>query len=152
MLDGYCRLGPVEAVVSPVMLDTLEYVLEVDCGFAPDLVAAARVVAEGSAAWLAVVGGLVQPMRDREDGGVLDVAIAGGAHLLVTANMADFTPGPRAGIDAEVVRWRGGRADVVVFRHARLPEGLVIATPPAAKAWLVDGVAPPAGVLGEFAR
>jgi hypothetical protein len=66
-------------------------------------------------------------------------------------NIRDFLPGARADIDAETVRSDGkGNADVLVFRHGRGPDALVIASVFAAKAWLLDGLAPPAGILQRF--
>jgi hypothetical protein len=43
------------------------------------------------------------------------MVIAGGADLLVTNDMADFTPGPRAAVDAHVVS-REPRGRPVAFR------------------------------------
>jgi len=51
----------------------------------------------------------------------------------------------------EVVRSDVNRkVDVVMLRNARLPHGLAIASVFAAKAWLIDGVLPPTGVLDRF--
>jgi len=151
---GHCRLGPLISRISLPMLDTLQAVLERDFALSPNLAEAARNVAEaaGEAPFppLAVVGGGILPMRDREDQGVLETALAARADVMVTGNMRDFTPGPRSGIDADILRLRGGRADVLLMKHARVPNGMVIATPLAAKAWLIDGHVPPPGVLNRF--
>jgi len=155
--DGHCRLGPIQPIISHVMLDTLQSVL-VRVGLPDALAEAARDAVEASAvggafqeAPYVVLGGGVQPILDAEDGGVLDTAIAGNADLLVTNNMKDFMPGPRGDIDAALVRNdQKGNADVLMFKHGKSRHGLVIASVFAAKAWLVDGVAPPEGVLERF--
>ena len=155
--DGHCRLGPIQPIVSHAMLDTLQEVLA-RIGFPEAIAEAARNAIESSATEGAVrqpphlvfAGGL-QPVKDAEDRAVLETAIAGGADLLVTSNMQDFTPGPRAGIDAEVVRASAkGQADVLLLKHARLPHGLVIASAPVAHSWLLDGNRPPDGILERF--
>jgi len=65
--------------------------------------------------------------------------------------MIDFTPGTTPDIDVEVVRYDLNRkVDVVMVRNARLPHGLATASVFAAKAWLIDGVLPPTGVLDGF--
>lgn len=141
------------------MLDTLQGVL-MSLGLPDAMADAARNAVEASATGgvlrrspYVVLGGGVQPVRDSEDGGVLDTAIAGNSDLLVTNNIKDFLPGGRTDIDAEMVRVDArGNADVLVFRHGRLPRGLVIASVFAAKAWLVDGISPPAGILEHHRR
>ncbi len=155
--DGHCRLGPIQLIVSHVMLDTLQIVL-MRVGLSDALSEAARNAVEASAtggvirqAPYVVLGRGVQPIRDAEDRGVLDTAIAGNSDLLVTNNRKDFTPGPRADIDAEMVRIdETGRGDVLMFRHSRLQHGIVITSVLAAKAWLLDGVLPPPGILERF--
>jgi len=151
---GHCRLGPIKPLISPAMLDTLQGVLEEngltgpEAEFARNAVEATTLDADSLHV---VLGGGVQPMKDAEDAAILDLALAGRVHLLVTNNIADFRPGPRADIDAHVVRLdRNRKADVVLFRHPRLPEGLVITTSYAAAAWLLDGVRPPSGILTAF--
>lgn len=154
---GHCRLGPLQPVISHVMLDTLQEVL-VRIGLAPIIADAARDAIEASAAGgvlseppYVVLGGGVQPLMDTEDGGVLDTAIAGRADLLVTNNLADFRPGPKADIDAVTLRVdANGAGDVILFRHGRLPHGLIVTSVFVAKSWLVDGVLPPAGALQQF--
>jgi hypothetical protein len=67
--------------------------------------------------------------------------------------MKDFTPGPRADIAAEIIRRdRERKPDVLLARDVRLPGGLVIASPAAARAWLLDGVTPPPGILQRLIR
>jgi predicted nucleic acid-binding protein len=159
LINGQSRLGPVASRTSHLMLDTLEAVLVHECGFPPLLANAARNVAEqaGAAAEgivappaIAVVGGGVQPMLDMEDIGVLETALAANADLIVTSNIADFTRGPRSRLDASVARAKGGKADVIIVSHPRLPRGITVATPFAARAWLAEGAPPPAGVLSRF--
>ena len=156
-LDGHCRLGPIQLVISYRMLETLRQVLfrlgapEALADAARDAVAVSAfggVLAEPPHI---VLGGGVQPIKDAEDGGVLDLAIAGRSDLLVTNNIGDFVSGPRADVDSEVLRRNPlGNADVLLFRHPGLPEGLAIASVFAAKAWLADGAPPPAGILQRF--
>jgi predicted nucleic acid-binding protein len=151
---GYCRLGPLVSHISLPMLDTLQAVLQRELDISAELAEAARNVAQDAGSPplppLLVLGGGLQPMKDEEDAGVLETALAAGADLLVTANMKDFTPGPKGDIDAEVIRTRQSVADVLLFRNAKAAEGLVITTPFVAKAWLVDGYLPPPGILGRF--
>jgi predicted nucleic acid-binding protein len=154
---GHCRLGSVQPIISHTMLDTMQGVL-IRRGLTEVAAEAARNAVESSAADGVVPqppymlpGGGVQPMNDSEDGGVLDTAAAGGADLLMTSNLQDFAPGPRSGIDAEIVRLDAdGDADVLLFRHGRLAHGVVIASLFAATAWLLDGARPPDGILERF--
>ncbi len=141
------------------MLDTLHEVL-VRIGLPERFADAARNAVEASAtggivgeAPYAVLGGGVQPLLDPEDQAVLETAVAGGADLLVTNNMEDFTPGPRADIDAEVIRRNlEGQPDTLLFKHPRLQHGLIIASVSAARSWLDYKEPPPPGVLGRFLR
>jgi predicted nucleic acid-binding protein len=157
VFSGHCRLGPVQPIISHLMLDTLLGVLT-RLGLAEPVAEAARDAVEAAAtggvvpqAPYIVLGGGVQPVRDAEDGGVLDTAVAGAADLLITNNIDDFLPGPRAGIDAKIIRLGANRKpDAVLVMHGRLPHGLVIATAFAAEARLVQGVSPPAGILARF--
>lgn len=151
-LEGHCRLGPVQLVASHAMLDTLATVL-LRIGLDEFQAQSARDAAEGACLAGAlglppygVPGGAgVQPMQDEEDGGVLDVALAARADLLVTNNLADFTPGTRADVDARAVT-----TEVLLLRHPRVAHGLAIATVFAASAWLPAGISPPPGVLARF--
>ncbi len=145
------RAAALGALLSPAARRTLRFVL--DQGGED-----ARNAVEASATWgivgdlpYAVLGGGARPLIDFEDQAVLDMAVAGGADMLLTNTMADFTPGARAGIDADVMRRdSAGQADVLLFRHPRLPHGLVVASVFAARAWLHYGETPPGGVLGRF--
>jgi predicted nucleic acid-binding protein len=154
---GYCRMAPIQPVISHAMLDTLQDVL-MRLRHLAAIAEAARNAVEacatdgilGQAPHL-VLGGGVLPMMDLEDAGVLDTAISGNADLLITNNMIDFAPGTKSDLDVEVVRSDVNRkVDVVMLRNARLPHGLAIASVFAAKAWLIDGVLPPTGVLDRF--
>lgn len=155
--NGHCRLGPVQPIISHAMLDTLQEVL-VGINLPERFAEAARNAVEASAtggmvgeAPVAVLGGGVQPLLDLEDQAVLDTAVAAGSDLLVTNNMEDFTPGPRAGIHADVMRRNPeGQPDTLLFKHPRLRHGLIIASVFAARSWLYHGEPPPPGVLGQF--
>jgi len=141
---GHCRLWPIQPIISHAMLETLQEVLA-----RSDLPEVYAVAARNAVE--AVLASGVQPVKDTEDRSVLETAIAGAADLLVTNNLDDFTPGPRADIDAEIIRLGlAGRADILRFRHSRLEHGLVIASVFAARAWLIDGMAPPKRILGRF--
>ncbi len=156
-IGGSCRLGEIQPIISLAMLDTLQSVL-VRLGFSEDQAEIARSTVEASAAGgvlnippIIVIGGGIQPVMDEEDRSVLETAIAGRADLLVTSNIQDFTPGLRSDVTADIVRLGpGGRPDVLLVRNAMLPNGLVIASVPASRAWLVDGVTPPLGLLERF--
>jgi len=156
-IAGSCRFGDIQPIISHLMLDTLEGAL-VRKGFSPRLAEVARDAVEAAAADavlsippVAVIGGGTEAVLDEEDRAVLETAIAGRADMLVTSNMKDFTPGPRANIAAEIIRCSpDGKPDVLLVRDVRLADGLVIASPAASCAWLVDGVAPPGGVLQRF--
>lgn len=155
--NGHCRLGPVQPIVSHAMLDTLQEVL-VRLEMPERFAEAARDAVEASAtlgilgdAPYAVLGGGVQPFLDPEDRAVFDMAVAGGAHLLVTNNMADFTPGPRSDVDAEVMRRDPeGQPDTLLFKHPGSRDGLIIGSVFAARSWLHDGEPPPPGVIDQF--
>lgn len=139
------------------MLDTMQQVLERG-GISESLAASARDAVESSAIDgvvreppRMVLGGGVRAIKDAEDGGVLDTAIAGQSDLLVTHNMDDFSPGPRSDIDATVIGTQpGDKPAVLLLRHPRLQDGLVIATVAAAGAWLLGGTPPPQGLLPRF--
>jgi hypothetical protein len=85
------------------------------------------------------MGGGVYPIRDTEDRHVLEVAVAGDADVLVTANLADFAMNGIARI--------GDGARLRVYAAAgRKP--LLIAHPDQVRDWLRGGVAP----TGDFTR
>lgn len=152
VIAGHCRTGDIDLVISHLMLDTLEGVLA-RCGIEPDLAGAARDAVEAATAGfpLGVLGGGVHAIRDPEDLGVLETAIAGEAHLLVTNNMRDFTPGPRAAIAATIMRLdQEGQPDVLSMTMPGVSHDLVITDVFAATAWLVDGHSPPQGILSTF--
>lgn len=92
--QGHCPLGPVQLVVSWGMLDRLRQVWIEDANFRIDPVTAETMISIiagyariGPQLTLGGVG--VMPMRDIEDGHVLDTAIAA-ADILVTVNFRDF--------------------------------------------------------------
>jgi hypothetical protein len=116
-IAGHCRPGPFVSRISLPMLDTLQAVLQCEFGFPRNLANAAGNVAEaaGSLPPLAVLGGGVPPMQDNEDLGVLETAFAIRADMLVTGNMKDFMAGPKAHIDAEIVRTGMGSRTCCLF-------------------------------------
>jgi predicted nucleic acid-binding protein len=138
--EGMCPAGAVQLVISWAMLDRLGLVLQRDLGADPQIVAIllrdiAHFAAEGPAAEppYALLGGAgVVAVRDAEDAHVLDVALAGGAHLLATANLADFS-----NYRTEAL-FRGR----VLLHEAASRQPLVIAHPDEAAAWLQSGVFP----------
>ena len=141
---GTCQAGPLQLVVSLGMLDRLALVLmrefQVDADAAETLVRAIGGVASFGPASdhpHVLIGGGVYPLRDEEDRHVLEVAVAGAADLLVTANMADFeTP--------DVIKVGDGSR----IRLYPRPEQalLVIAHPDQARDWLRAGVLPSAAI------
>jgi len=143
--SGHCRLGPIQPIISHRMLDTLQDVL-IRIDLPERFAEAARNAVEATA-----TGGIVSKPLQMVLGAVFELAVAGGADLLVTNNVADFTPGPRADVDADVIRRNPGQQpDVVLFRYPTLPHDLIIASVFAARSWLHDGARPPPGVLSRF--
>jgi len=142
--SGACQAGPLQLVVSLGMLDRLALVLtrefQVEADAAETLVRAIGGVASFGPAGdhpHALVGGGVYPLRDVEDRHVQEVAVAGEADLLVTANMADFeTP--------DVLRVSDGTRIRLYPRPGQIP--LVIAHPDQAHDWLRAGVLPSAAI------
>ena len=142
--SGACQAGPLQLVVSLGMLDRLALVLmrefQVEADAAETLARAIGSVASFGPAGdhpHAVVGGGVYPLRDEEDRHVLEVAVAGEADLLVTANMADFETADilKIGDDARIRLYpRPGQTT------------LVIAHPDLARDWLRAGVLPLAAI------
>lgn len=153
---GDCALGPIQIVASWRMLDTLRHVL---VRLGRDAIAASDYVREivdvatfgpiGLPPHLVLGGAGVLPLRDTEDAAVLDVAVAVGADLLVTFDMADFAPGPRSRLTAQVMARHGRRPAVLSVALPDRPD-LIIATPQRAADWLSGG-ARPRGVLARFA-
>jgi predicted nucleic acid-binding protein len=122
-IGGHCRLGPLVSHISLPMLDTLQAVLQREFDISAELAEAARNVAQDA-------GLPPLPPLLVLGGGLQPMQDKEDAGVLETA--------------------RNGVADVLLFRNAKAPEGLVITTPFAAKAWLVDGYLPPPGILGRF--
>src|SRR6185436_19939339 len=93
-LVGACRQGHVDLIISRAMLDRLTDVLR-----RPPLrltletaTERTELIAELAALPnLIVAGGGVMPLRDVEDRGVLETALAGRAQYLATYNLDDFT-------------------------------------------------------------
>ena len=142
--SGTCQAGPLQLVVSLGMLDRLALVLtrefQVEADAAETLVRAIGGVASFGPAGdhpHALVGSGVYPLRDEEDRHVLEVAVAGEADLLVTANMADFET-------ADVLKVGDGARIRFYPRPGRAT--LVIAHPDQARDWLRSGVAPLAAI------
>ncbi|WP_424140310.1 PIN domain-containing protein [Roseomonas chloroacetimidivorans] len=138
--SGACQAGPLQLVVSLGMLDRLALVLtrefQVEADAAETLVRAIGGVASFGPAGdhpHALVGGGVYPLRDEEDRHVLEVAVAGEADLLVTANMADFET-------ADVLKVGDGTRIRLYPRPGQAT--LVIAHPDQARDWLRAGVPP----------
>lgn len=137
---GACQAGSLQLVISLGMLDRLALVLrrefQVESDAAETLVHAIGGVASFGPAGdhpHALIGGGVYPLRDEEDRHVLEVAIAGEADLLVTANMVDFET-------ADVVRIGDGAR---IRLHPRPGQTtLVIAHPDQARDWLRAGIRP----------
>ncbi len=153
---GDSALGPIQIVASWRMLDTLRHVL---MRLGRDAAAAAAYLSGivdlttfgpiGLAPHLVLGTTGVMPLRDTEDAAVLEVAIAAGADLLVTADMADFAPGPRSRLSARVVA-RNGTRPVVIAVALPVRDDMIIATPQRAADWLSGGPRP-RGVLARFA-
>lgn len=125
--DGRCPAGRLQLVVSAGMLDRLALVLARDYPVTEAQArrlaeAIGRTAADGPAAedpHLVLGGTGVLPIRDEEDRGVLETAVAGRANLLATANLKDFTLGETRGED-----WRLyqplGRGPLLICHPDRL--------------------------------
>jgi hypothetical protein len=91
----------------------------------------------------AVVGGGVYPIRDEEDRHVLEIAVAGGADVLATANLADF--------DMAHVEWVADGSRIRIYTPpGRRP--LVIAHPNHVCDWLRTGRVPTADIARRAIR
>ena len=109
------------------MLDRFAPVLRrdfsVEAGTARDLVAAIGAIATAGPAGEdphIVLGGTgVLPVRDTEDRGVLETAIAGEAQLLATANLGDFKVGRPVSGGGRLCALPGGQA--LLIAH---PDGI----------------------------
>jgi predicted nucleic acid-binding protein len=104
-----CREGRFDLVTSWPMLERLAEVLQrpplnLDLGLA--LERAEEIADLSTLPNLLVVGGGILQVRDPEDRGVLETALAGRAHYLATYNLADFegVAGRGSGIDSRQVR------------------------------------------------
>jgi predicted nucleic acid-binding protein len=153
VFSGACARGPVQLIVSHAMLDTLERTLRripVTEPFAE--MARDQIEAASGSGYLArppsiILGGTAaQALLDQEDAAVLNAAMAGRAHLFVTNNIVDFVAGPRARTTTTILTTHDGQPDVFRIDHPKVPNGLLVASPFKAAAWLVRGELPPAGV------
>ena len=130
---------PLQLIVSWGMLTRLRKVFEVDWGvprptvdlLVETIAGYARLGPAGTASHLTLGGTGLMPMRDEEDAHVVDTAIAGGAHLLVTVNFDDFL-----GLKGRVLE--EGRVALVNTATARL----IVAHPFRAVEWLRSGQLP----------
>lgn len=95
---GTCALGPTQLVVSWGMINRLRQVfarklvfslLNVD-SVVEEIILVARVGPSSQGPLLVIGGSGVVPLDDEEDAHVLEVAVAGRARVLATANFADF--------------------------------------------------------------
>jgi predicted nucleic acid-binding protein len=114
-----CREGRFDLVVSHAMLERLAAVLRrpplnLSVELATERV---ELIAELAAlANLLVVGGGVMPLRDVEDRGVLEAALAGRADYLATYNLDDFAAAAERDPETGFLRLR----DLVVLHPADL--------------------------------
>lgn len=139
--SGYSGNFPVQLVVSWGMLTRLRKVFEVDWGVSRQTVDTvieaiagyAHLGPLGMAPHLTLGGTGLMPMRDEEDAHMVETALAGGSHLLVTANFDDFI-GSKSRVLEE------GKIAVVGTAAARL----VVAHPYRAVAWMREGFFPDA--------
>lgn len=142
--------GLFQLVVSLGMLDRLTLVLVRDFGVDPAAAdAAVRAIAAIASLGPAgdypyiVFGGNVYPIRDTEDRHVLEVAVAGKADVLVSANLADFDMN---GIES-IGNGLGVRIYAIPGRYK-----LVIAHPDYICRWLRDGIVPTADIVRGHIR
>ena len=143
-----CTAGSLQLVVSLAMLERLANVLErrfaVDPAVADDAVRAIGTIATVGPAGdfpYVLAGGGTYPIRDAEDRHVLEVAVAGRADVLATANMADFA------MDG-IARVGDGTRVRIYASPGRA--GLVIAHPDQVRDWLREGVVPTVEVAAAF--
>ncbi|MFD2234996.1 PIN domain-containing protein [Phaeospirillum tilakii] len=147
---GHSGHFPVQLVVSWGMLTRLRKVFEVDWGISRQTVdpvietiaGYARLGPLATAPHLTRGGTGLMPMRDEEDAHVVETALAGGSHLLATANFDDFI-GSKSRVLEE------GKIAVVGTAAARL----VVAHPYRAAAWMREGLFPDAETVErQFVR
>lgn len=145
-----CPLGAVQLVVSWGMLDRLRetYVDKlglsaVDANANIDAIAEmARLGPTGDAPYLLLGGTGLMPISDSEDAHVLDVAVAGVADVLATANLDDFVQR-----GSEMLRGRR-----VILHRAPNGHQLVIAHPDQAAGWLRRRSLPTPAALRRLIR
>jgi len=138
---GACTAGPVQLVVSVGMLERLQIVLVRNFRLDPDIAMTLTATIEAIAAagpagdhpYLLLGGTGVLPLRDEEDRHVLEVAVAGHADVLATANLDDST-----GTNFEPL---GNLTRAVVYKPLTAPP-LVIAHPDHVATWLRSGIVP----------
>jgi hypothetical protein len=138
---GTCAAGPVQLVVSVGMLERLQIVLVRAFRLAPDiatvLTASIETIAAAGPAgdhpYLLLGGTGILPLRDVEDRHVLEVALAGRADVLATANLADFA-------GAQFAPFGNWNRAMVYQAPAALP--LLIAHPDHVASWLRSGIVP----------
>jgi predicted nucleic acid-binding protein len=129
---GHSPRGPLSLVVSWGMLERLRAVLARDLGFSEaDAARLVELVAsyarEGPSLTLGGVG--VIPIHDTEDRHVLETAWAGGADILVTANLQDFVQS-----DGEVI------LESRVLRLVSAGRSMILAHPFETAQWLRNGI------------
>lgn len=140
---------PVQLIVSWSMLDRLRRVLAEQLHIPDDVVEAsidaihlmAALGPERRPPHLLLGATGVLPLPDAEDAGVLQVALAARAHILATANLADFISS-----DMEILV-----PDEVGIHRAPDYE-LVVAMPQRVAGWLREGAYPDAGFARSNAR
>jgi predicted nucleic acid-binding protein len=150
---GHCSLGPLQLVISWTMLETLRLVLTRKFGHDDHwvglLVRNIADLADNGAANQAphiLLGGTgALPMRDAEDGTVLDAALAGQADLLVTGDIDDFLNGSKSDLPMEILGYRdgkGGKKPAAACIPRYNEPDLIIGIPQEAIAWLTRGIEP----------
>lgn len=137
---------PIQLIISWGMLTRLRKVFEVDwivSRATTDLVietiaAYARLGAAGTAPSLTLGGTGLMPMRNQEDAHVLETALAGHAHLLVTGNFDDFVMARSRIIEPKRIAIVGTAAAELVVAH-----------PFVAVRWLREGSFPDAATVAR---
>jgi predicted nucleic acid-binding protein len=144
--SAVCPAGSLQLVVSLGMLERLAMVfvrMGLDSETAEVATRAIGTIASlgpaGDYSYV-VLGGGVYPIRDTEDRHVLEVAVAGEADVIATANLADF--------DMEGIEKVADGSRVRIYNPpGRAP--LIIAHPDQVRAWLRSGVMPTAEVARQ---
>jgi hypothetical protein len=142
---GECPTGAVQLVISWGMLNRLRDVYvgalainPVDAGtLIRGIAALAKQGPAGDAPYLVLGGTGVMPVRDEEDAHVLEIAVAGRAHVVATANLDDFT----------TYRTEALIEDRVFVHQTGDGRSIVIAHPDDVADWLRRGVFPDAETL-----